>query len=106
MSKNLRGLSERNGLISSLFNEISSIIKGEDGLIHGNLKELSGKTLTGKSSFSATKSFYDFLKKEHTGRKLFICNGTACLTSGKQDGLKHLLSVELPDEEPCFLICM
>ncbi len=32
-------------------------------------------------------SFYDFLKKENAGKKVFVCNGSACLCAGTQEKL-------------------
>jgi NADH-quinone oxidoreductase subunit F len=82
MSKNLRGLSARKGLEEGLFSAIKKagpFLHGENGTL---LAELSGKYLVGKSSLLSASSFYDFLRSDHAGKKVFTCEGTACLTSG------------------------
>jgi len=52
------------------------------------LSGISEKYLVGTSSVLSASSFYDFLKSDHHGKKVFICNGTACMTSGKPKKLK------------------
>lgn len=106
MSKNLRGLSERKGLTESLFKEIRTAgLSGEhdrDTL----LTALSDKYLIGKSSVLAASSFYDFLKIDHSGRKVFMCDGTACMTSGKQEKLKKALTGEYGEDEIGSVTCL
>jgi NADH-quinone oxidoreductase subunit F len=91
MSRNLRGLSARKGLTDSLFREItragSSFAADRDKLLAG----LSDKYLVGKSSVLSASSFYDFLKPGNTGKKVYMCDGTSCLTSGKHEKLKKAL---------------
>jgi NADH-quinone oxidoreductase subunit F len=88
MSKNLRGLSERKGLKPGLFEEISGNagIEGPDS--QEFLDKIAERSLVGKSSVRAVSTFYDFLREGHASKKVFICDGTACLTSGKQKKLK------------------
>ena len=77
MSKNLRNLSARKGLKDNLFDKIQSSDNTVD--------ILSSEFLIGESSIVGVSSFYDFLKKENINKKVFVCNGTSCLTSGKQE---------------------
>ena len=106
MSKNLRGLSERKGFSTNLFGEIVRVSLSEPDNRDILLKELSDEYLVGKSSVLGTSSFYDFLKSEHTGKKVFICDGTACLTSGKQKELKKALLVSFSEDEIGTVTCL
>jgi NADH:ubiquinone oxidoreductase subunit F (NADH-binding) len=106
MSKNLRGLSARKGLTESLFKGISmagSTISGDKELL---LSELSEKYLVGKSSVLSASSFYDFLKCEHLGKKVFMCSGTACMTSGKQPKLKKVLAEKYGENNIGTISCL
>ena len=99
MSKNLRGLSERKGLQRSLIEEIAEVGGTSGSDREDILSDISSRSLTSKSAVLGVSSFYDFLRKEHSGKKVFICDGTACLTSGKLEKLKkELLSVFDEDE--------
>jgi NADH:ubiquinone oxidoreductase subunit F (NADH-binding) len=106
MSKNLRGLSSRKGLNESLFKEIvkasSSTCNDKEMLLKG----LSEKYLVGKSSVLSASSFYDFLDSQHTEKKVFICDGTACLTSGKHAKLRKRLSQKFHDNEIGTISCL
>ena len=106
MSKNLRGLSARKGLNESLYRGIkeagSSSIPGRDLL----LTKLSEKYLVGKSSVLSASSFYDFLQSAHSGKKVFMCDGTACMTSGKQEKLKKALLSRYSGDEIGAVSCL
>jgi len=106
MSKNLRGLSERKGLKINLFREIvranMSAADKKDIL----LKKLSEEYLIGKSSVLGTSSFYDFLRSEHLLKKVFICDGTSCFTSGRQKNLRDALLLRFREEEIGTVTCL
>ena len=98
MSKNLRGLSERKGLNPGIFKEIADAA-GNKRTDHEILNNIAERNLVGKSSVLGTSTFYEFLSEEHLSKKVFICNGTACMTSGKQEKLKdNLLGLFREDE--------
>jgi NADH-quinone oxidoreductase subunit F len=106
MSKNLRGLSARNGLTDSLFKEIVSASSSSFGDTDVLLKGLSEKYLIGKSAVLSASSFYDFLKSSHKGKKVFMCNGTSCMTSGKQEKLKKALLGKFREDEIGTVSCL
>jgi len=106
MSKNLRGLSERKGLKDNLFGKIVKAGMNEPGKIDNLLKKLSDDYLIGRSSILGTTSFYDFLKAEQAGKKVFICDGTACLTSGKQEKLMDALLKQFRPDEIGKVTCL
>jgi NADH:ubiquinone oxidoreductase subunit F (NADH-binding) len=106
MSKNLRGLSAGKGLKESLFKEIT---KDDSSFSHNRdllLTNLAEKYLVGKSSVLSASSFYDFLQSDHYRKKVFICNGTACITSGKQEILKKALLRKFQEEEIGTVTCI
>ncbi|MCB1211207.1 MAG: SLBB domain-containing protein, partial [Verrucomicrobiales bacterium] len=51
-------------------------------------------------------SFYDFLKKENEGKKVFVCNGSACLCAGTQEKLHHDLETHFKKEEIGHICCL
>jgi NADH-quinone oxidoreductase subunit F len=106
MSKNLRGLSERRGLKNSIFGEIVKSSKNSPENNGQSIRELADELLIGQSSISGPRSFYDFLRSGHKGKKLFVCNGTACLTSGKQEKLRRELSARFKDDEIGTVTCL
>jgi NADH:ubiquinone oxidoreductase subunit F (NADH-binding) len=106
MSKNLRGLSARKGLTESLFSAIVKAGSDISGKKEIQLNELSDKYLVGKSSTLSTSSFYQFLSEGHTEKKVFMCNGTACLTSGKQEKLRQTLLAKFGEDEIGTVTCL
>ena len=106
MSKNLRGLSERMGLKTNLFGEVVRISSVKPEKKDVLLKELSLSSLVGKSTLLGTSSFYDFLKSDHRDKKVFICNGTACLISGKQEKLSAALHDYFKEDEIGTVTCL
>jgi NADH-quinone oxidoreductase subunit F len=106
MSQNLRGLSERKGLKNNLFGEIVNGSLTTADNIDIALKELSQKYLVGQSAILGTSSFYDFLRTGHKGKKVFICDGTACLTSGRQEPLRKALLERFNENEIGTVTCL
>ena len=55
------------------------------------MEELSDAFVMGKANVFGAASFYDFLKPENKGKKVYICNGSSCMTAGTQPALKEKL---------------
>jgi len=106
MSKNLRGLSERKGLEHGLYEEIAMAGSNGEELKDKNLKAAAERFLVGKSLVLGVSSFYDFLSSEHRGKKVFVCDGTACLTSGRQEEVKKSLLERYGEEEIGTVSCL
>jgi len=106
MSKNLRGLSERKGLEHGLYEEIATAGSKGQGLNDKNLEAAIERFLVGKSLVLGVSSFYDFLSAEHRGKKVFVCDGTACLTSGRQEVVKESLLERYREEEIGTVSCL
>jgi NADH:ubiquinone oxidoreductase subunit F (NADH-binding) len=106
MSKNLRGLSARRGITDSLYECIVSASKTGNDRKDEELNSVSEEFMTGKSSVLGVSSFYDFLSAEHAGKKVFVCDGTACLASGRMEGLRQELRAEYSDHEIGTVSCL
>jgi NADH-quinone oxidoreductase subunit F len=106
MSKNLSDLSGRHGLDYNLFEELGIIAKDSATPDAETIDQLRDDFLVGKSNLFGSISFYDFLRPENQGKKVYVCNGSSCLTAGTQDALKEdLLKYYKPEEigEMCCL---
>src|SRR5688572_32678771 len=91
MSKNLSELSGRKGLEKNLFEELGNAASATGTPSEIDMERLREEFLVGKSSVYGTVSFYDFLKPENQGKKVYVCNGSACLTAGTQPALLEKL---------------
>ncbi|MCC6690200.1 MAG: NAD(P)H-dependent oxidoreductase subunit E [Bacteroidia bacterium] len=106
MSKNLSELSGRKGLETNLFEElgIASSKKGTPSKVE--MEQLADKFLVGKANIYGTASFYDFLKEENKGKKVYICNGSSCLTAGTQGALRKKLEKHYKKDEIGEMCCL
>ena len=106
MPKNLSELSARQGLENNLFENLVDSAKDAGTPSQIKLKELSEEFLIGEAITLGTASFYDFLKPENKGKKVFVCNGTACLCAGTQDKLSSDLRNHFKEEEIGHMACL
>ncbi|MDP4265764.1 MAG: NAD(P)H-dependent oxidoreductase subunit E, partial [Bacteroidota bacterium] len=106
MSKNLSELSGKKGLNENLFEQLGLAARLAGSPSVEKMEELADAFVMGKANVFGAASFYDFLKPENKGKKVYICNGSSCLTAGTQEALKEkLLNHFKPDEigEMCCL---
>lgn len=106
MSKNLGELSGRKGLKNNLFEALGIAAKKTGTPAKERMEELAGEFIMGKANVFGTASFYDFLKEENKGKKVFVCNGSACMTAGTQDELKEKLSRQFNADEIGEMCCL
>lgn len=106
MSKNLGELSGRKGLKTNLFEALGAAAAGTGTPSIEKMEALAGEFLMGKANIFGTASFYDFLKADNQGKKVFICNGSACMTAGTQGALKQKLSSCFKAEEIGEMCCL
>lgn len=106
MSKNLSHLSGRKGLDENLFEHLGeqTHIKGQ--LTTRDVKDIAEEYLMGTSNIFGTASFYDFTREENIGKKIYICNGSACLTAGTQEDLKNKIAKHFPSNEIGEMCCL
>ncbi len=107
MSKNLSHLSYRQGVEKNVFERMvdaaaqTGTAESPD-FAHG----LGEESLFGDALSLGAVSFYDFIKKENEGKKVFVCNGSACLCAGTQPKLHHSLESYFKPEEIGHICCL
>jgi NADH-quinone oxidoreductase subunit F len=106
MSKNLSALSGRKGLEDNLFEQMVEKSKLFGTPENEELKALAEKYLMGNAITYGTASFYDFMKKEHEGVKVHVCNGSACLVAETQEKVREKLAGHFKDEEIGHMCCL
>ncbi|MBK9485037.1 MAG: NAD(P)H-dependent oxidoreductase subunit E [Chitinophagaceae bacterium] len=106
MSKNLGELSGRKGLKNNLFEALGIAAEKTGTPARERMEELAAEFIMGKANIVGTASFYDFLKEENRGKKVFVCNGSACMTAGTQDALIEKLSREFKADEIGQMCCL
>jgi len=106
MSKNLSDLSRRKGLSKNLFEELGIAAEKTGTPSIADLEKIREEFLVGKSTVYGAVSFYDFLKPENKGKKVYLCNGSACMTAGTQKGLHKKLSAHYKEKEIGEMCCL
>lgn len=106
MSKNLSHLSGRKGLDYNLFEQLGITAKETGTPDLSEIKRLKDEFLFGTANIYGTVSFYDFLKEENKGKKIFICNGTSCMTAGTQPSVSDNIAQHFPSEEVGEMCCL
>ena len=106
MSKNLSDLSRRKGLTENLFEELGNAATLTGTLDKDKMDELALTFKMGKANIYGTASFYDFLRPENQGKKVYVCNGSSCLSAGKQDHVHHELNKHFNAEEIGEMCCL
>ena len=91
MSKNLGELAGKKGLTQNIFEELGIAARQTGTPSIEKMEELSDAFVVGKANVYGAASFYDFLKPENKGKKVYICNGSSCMTAGTQPALKEQL---------------
>lgn len=106
MSKNLSELSGRKGLDKNLFEELGIAARATGTPDPAAMDKLSQEFLFGKANVYGAVTFYDFLRPENKGKQVYVCNGSACMTAGTQDGLKDKLSKHYSANEIGEMCCL
>ena len=106
MSKNLSELSARKGLEENLFDKLGKLAKREGTPSIDELDRLADEFLVGKANTYGTATFYDFLKPGNKGKKVYVCNGTACVCAGTQDKVNQELKEHFDDHEIGHMTCL
>lgn len=107
MSKNLSQLSFRKGTDKNVFERmVEAADKAGTAEQPGFVRKLGEESLFGDAITLGAVSFYDFLKKENEGKKVFVCNGSACLCAGTQEKLHHDLEQSFNKEDIGHICCL
>ena len=106
MSKNLSELSGKKGLAQNLFEDLGIAARRTGSPSVEKMEELAYAFVIGKANVFGAAGFYDFLKPENKGKKVYICNGSSCLTAGTQPALKEKLLNHFTDGEIGEMCCL
>jgi len=106
MSDNLSELLGRKGIKDNLFNKMGELAKSDGTPSDEALAKLADEFLIGNANTFGTASFYDFLKPENKGKKVYVCNGTACVCAGTQDTVIETLKTKFEAEEIGHMTCL
>jgi len=106
MSKNLSELSGRKGLETNLFEEIGKLAKETGTPEISNLEKLAEDFLIGKANTYGTSTFYDFTRPENKNKKIYVCNGSACLTAGTQKNVHEIIGQNFEANEIGEMCCL
>ncbi len=107
MSENLSALSFRKSAAKNLFERmVEAADETGSAAAPDTVRALGEESLFGDAITLGAVSFYDFLKKENAGKKVFICNGSACLCAGTQEKLRADLGGHFPAEEIGHICCL
>lgn len=106
MSKNLSELAGRKGITNNLFENLGNQSSAEGTVSQEKLNELATDFLIGNANTFGTITAYDFMKPENKGKKVYVCNGSACVCSGKQDEVSKELKNHFKEEEIGHMTCL
>ncbi len=106
MSKNLSELSGRKGLRENLFEELGISAKATGTPDQDAMDKLSDEFLFGTANVYGAVTFYDFLKPDNKGKKVYVCNGSSCMTAGTQEDVKEKLSQFYSPDEIGEMCCL
>ncbi|PTM09313.1 MAG: formate dehydrogenase [Bacteroidetes bacterium] len=106
MSDNLSELLGRKGLKDNLFDKLGKLSKPEGTPSDDAMANLAEEFLIGKANAFGTASFYDFLKPENKGKKVYVCNGTACVCAGTQEKVIDALKTNFEADEIGHMTCL
>jgi NADH-quinone oxidoreductase subunit F len=106
MSDNLSELLGRKDLDEGLFSKLGELAKPTGAPSEEAMAALANEFLIGKANAFGTASFYDFLKPENKGKKVYVCNGTACVCAGTQDKVVETLAQNFKEDEIGHMTCL
>ena len=108
MSKNISSLSGRDGkeLEDPLWERLQQAATTTGSPSDNALTAIADDFRIGEAITYGTSSFYDFLKKENTVKKAYVCNGSACLVAGTQERVQHELANHFKAEEVGHMCCL
>src|SRR6185436_15429721 len=100
-------LSFREGTDKNLFERMVAAAEADGSAEKPDVvRKIGEASLFGDALTLGAVSFYDFLKKENAGKKVFVCNGSACLCAGTQEKLHHALGGHFSEEEIGHICCL
>lgn len=106
MSKNLSELSARKGLQENLFEKLGTIAKNTGTPSVQDMEALAQEFLIGKANVYGSATFYDFTRPENQGKKIYVCNGSACMTAHTQGEVEGMVQKYFTKDEIGSMCCL
>jgi len=106
MSDNLSELLGRKGIEENLFDKMGQLAQPAGAPSDEELALLADEFLVGNANTFGTASFYDFLKPENKGKKVYVCNGTACECAGTQENVIQELKGHFREDQIGHMTCL
>ena len=106
MSDNLSELLGRKGIDDNFFDRLGKLSHSGGSPAPDDMEKLAEAFLIGKANAFGTASFYDFLKPENKGKKVYVCNGTACVCAGTQKKVIESLGDYFDTDEIGHMTCL
>ncbi|HOZ52742.1 MAG TPA: NADH-ubiquinone oxidoreductase-F iron-sulfur binding region domain-containing protein [Chitinophagaceae bacterium] len=106
MSTNISELSGRKGLKENLFEQLGLLAQETGTPSTEQLEKLAADFLIGKANTYGSASFYDFTREENKGKKVYVCNGSACLCAGTQPSVHEKLKLHYQENEIGDMCCL
>ena len=106
MSINNRALSARQVEKKTLFESIKEAATDSGTLSHQQIRALSKESLISQSSLLGTTSFYNFLRKANYNKKAYVCHGTCCKLSDKDQAAYSILAQQYSKTEIGEVSCL
>nr|VFK40059.1 MAG: NADH-quinone oxidoreductase subunit F [Candidatus Kentron sp. TC]VFK55927.1 MAG: NADH-quinone oxidoreductase subunit F [Candidatus Kentron sp. TC] len=106
MSKNITRLSARQGIENNLFAQLGNSASEEEGRAPEDLEALARKFLLGKANIHGARSSYDLLVPDNAGKKVYVCDGAACLCAGARPQLIRELKRHFQEREIGTMRCL
>lgn len=106
MSDNLSELLGKRGIQENLFDKLGQLAQPAGSPSDEELALLAEEFLIGNANTYGTATFYDFLKPENKGKKVYVCNGTACLCAGTQEQVISTLKGHFREDQIGHMTCL
>ncbi|MBL9154914.1 MAG: hypothetical protein JNK37_20705 [Verrucomicrobiales bacterium] len=107
MSKNISALSFRKGIEQNYFEQMVAAAEASGTAeTPETVQRLADEYLVGDAITLGAVSAYDFLKTENAGKKVHLCNGSACLVARTQHGLHDTFARHFADDEIGHICCL
>lgn len=106
MSFNISELSGRKGLQDNLFEKLGEAARETGSVSAEETERLANEFLLGKANTYGSATFYDFTRPENQGKKIYVCNGSACLCAGTQSALTEKIHTHFKAEEIGTMYCL
>jgi NADH-quinone oxidoreductase subunit F len=106
MSINISELSGRKGLQENLFEKIGDLAKSSGSPSIEELEKLAQEFKIGRANVYGSATFYDFTREENKGKKVYVCEGSACLCAGTQHAVKEKLKSSFSENEIGTMYCL